>query len=134
MLRLVPEMLLDFRAARRRIATERLAQEHDVDLSDDDDQEVDAMSVVGGGGEGGRMASSRQTGLRPRDRNYDVLEKRLIEFEEFIRNSCADLLARPSNTLQVLGFESWHFFGHDLLFHVCVHDGIGSVRSPTWRV
>lgn len=108
MLRLVPEMLLDFQAARRRIATERLAQEHDEDCGDDEDEVDDAMSVVGGGGDDGHgrtAASSHHKALRPRDRNYDVLEKRLIEFEEFIRNSCADLLARPSNTLQVLRFR-----------------------------
>jgi hypothetical protein len=41
--------------------------------------------------------------IRPWERSYDVIDKKLRDFEEFVQDCTADLLARPSNTLQVRG-------------------------------
>ena len=108
MLRLVPEMMLDFQAARARVQAEREMQARDDALGEEEgDDEVDdrdgAVFNGGGGGEAWGGGSWRMQ-FRPRDRNYDIIDKKLVDFEEFVRLSCADLLARPSNTLQVKGF------------------------------
>lgn len=81
MLRLLPEMLLDFAAAKRRTAVEyhfQLLQTNDGDTGDWREEEKEG----------------------PRDIDYEMVWKKLSEFESFVQMSSADLLARPSNTLQ----------------------------------
>ena len=102
MLRLLPEMMHDFAAAKRRTAVEyhfQLLQTDDGDTEDfreeEKEENVEVGEVLGSGRWGGKTQS-----LRPRDIDYEMVWKKLSEFESFVQMSSADLLARPSNTLQ----------------------------------
>jgi hypothetical protein len=87
MLRLLPQILLDLEAAQLRIAQERAAQE----------EEAEAEEFL----EGADFNTAEQAlKIHGRGRNYDLISRRLHEFEDFVVCNSADLIARPSNTLQ----------------------------------
>jgi hypothetical protein len=89
MLQQQPELILDFQAARRRVTEEKTRQaqyelEHINTWLHEDSPNV---------------CTSTSTS-RMQFKNYEIISKKLSDFEEFVVESSADLLARPSNTLQ----------------------------------
>ena len=80
MLRQLAHVMIDFQAAKLRVAEEQLQQDEEMDS--DEDEPVPEGEV------------------RHRDRNYNLMRRNLQDFEDFLYNNSSDLLARPSNTIQ----------------------------------